>query len=119
METKELNGYRVEFYSDEEWGILDNLPKHVWIDETVYSKRIGREPNTKFAGLVSDISEKLAEKIVDKHQYNQIDRFGNLLVMYKDYGFERVNNEELFDIDFAKQSFQTLSDLRYCVVSKV
>lgn len=115
METKQLNGYKIEFYSEEEWN--EELP--IYRTKGIQIICESDENTFEYAGLVSEINEDLAEKIVDKHQYNKLDRFGNILVMYKDYGFEKVNNEELFDIDFAKQSFQTLSNLEYCVITKM
>ena len=113
-----LNGHRIYFYSEIEK--QRHREENIWITQVQYNILKGIIDNTLlYNGLVSEVPEELAEKIVDKHQYNQIDRFGNLLVMYKDYGFEKVNNEELFDIDFAKQSFQTLSDLPYCIINKI
>ena len=93
METKELNNFKIEFYSEKEW---NKVGSYIGIQINY--------PNNKYAGLVSDISEELAEKIVDK----------NTKDTYKDYHYDSWTW-----IYAAKQSFQTLSDLEYCVITKI
>ena len=96
METKELNNYKIEFYSDKEYYESCTLTQSNMRDE--------------YAGLVIEIPEELAEKIVDES-------WGLPITTYKDYRTLIEKDEEtIFE---AKQSFQTLSDLKYCVVTKI
>ena len=101
MESKKLNGYKIEFYSEEEYeqhkiDVLEG--KYEWKDLK----------DVVVHGLVSDISEDLAEKIVDS-----TDWFGKNNKSYRDY------NNDLILKDTAKQSFQTISKLSYCVITKI
>ena len=106
MQTIELNGYKIEFYSEIEWS----------------GKTFNEYHNTLpyvglVAELVADIPNKLAEKIVDNNWTNKTDKYRNsdcpiVTKKYKNY------NEMLFFgmkwLNYAKESFQTLSDLRRC-----
>ena len=96
METKQLNGYRVEFYSEEEWNEIVlygrtvdtfdgevTLPymtrKDWWYskciadalvrqnDFGIFTKNDMEEANCFFEGKVSEIPEELAEKIVESN----------------------------------------------------
>ena len=129
MTTKQLNGYRVEFYSEEEWNEIVlygrtvdtfdgevTLPymtrKDWWYskcmadalvrqnDFGIFTKNDMEEANCFFEGKVSEIPEELAERIVDSYG------------LYKDY------SDSVMRFNIAKQSFQTLSDLPYCVIIK-
>ena len=129
MTTKQLNGYRVEFYSEEEWNeivlysrTVDTFDGEValpymirkdwWYskciadalvrqnDFGIFTKNDIEEANCFFEGKVSEIPEELAEKIVDSYG------------LYKDY------SDSVMRFNIAKQSFQTLSDLPYCVIIK-
>jgi hypothetical protein len=111
METKQLNSYNIEFYSKEEWNqdYIENVTK-VGEDKIldIYNN------HNEYAGLVSDISEELAEKIVDLHEkrYNELTNKWESIT-YKDY------KDKLSWTCTAKQSFQTLSELPYVVISKI
>ena len=116
MTTKLLNGYRVEFYSEEEW---EGEPLNIFswsggLDILGILKRAISE----YAGLVTEIPEKLAEKIVSSWQdYESL----SLDVSYNGYiDYKSSSNYEYAKYPFmeAKQSFQTLSDLPYCVITK-
>jgi hypothetical protein len=97
METKQLNGYKIEFYSFKEYSeILSNNLRGKNIDLGIY------------AGKVSEISEELAGSIVEfVHGVNNIG--------YRDYLIKTMVSTK----DTAKESFQTLSDLEYCVINKI
>lgn len=111
METKQLNNYRIEFYSEEEF---KDCIKSEEYDELKIERNINiLSKITDYTGLVSGISEELAEKIVDciasklcvgAKQYSQ----------YKDYKHDY--DKSFITISSAKESFQTLSNLPYCVV---
>lgn len=89
MESKQLNGYDIEFYSKDEYCDLPMYTDRSRLDDKVY------------VGLVSDISEELAETIVDSYG------------LFMDYIINAIH------LETAKQSFRTLSDLPYCVITKL
>jgi hypothetical protein len=104
METKQLNDYKIEFYSKREWGSdmeINGVPLHMYLKNPMMTV-------TLYLGLVSSISEELAEKIVDKADID----------MYMNY---KESNEikSWYNCHTAKQSFETLSDLPYCVITKL
>lgn len=97
MEIKQLDNYKIEFLTDEEYCNLPMYSNREWLKDKL------------FIGNCDDISEELASKIVDN-------LFGN---SYKDY--QNPNKGSYapgYTLDTAKQSFQTLSDLLYCVIFK-
>ena len=101
METEQLNNYKIEFYSEEEYKEhLENVDNG--IITLKHSKGLIEH------GLVSDISEELAEKIVERSP-----QLENGYRLWNDY------NDKLLGLETAKQSFQTLSDLPYCVITKI
>ena len=93
MESKKLNGYEIEFITKYEYCNLPMYEDRDWLNDKIY------------VGLVSDISEELAEKIVDFIH----DDIGGGYKEYNDIGYKYTS----------KQSFQTLSDLPYCVITKI
>ena len=138
MTTKQLNGYRVEFYSEEEWDEIVlygrtvdtfdgevTLPymtrKDRWYskciadalvrqnDFGIFTKNDMEEANCFFEGKVSELPEELAERVVDES-------WGLPVTTYKDYRTPiEKDGETIFE---AKDSFKTLSDLPYCVIIK-
>jgi hypothetical protein len=97
MKKIELNGYNINFYSEKEWfgtGIRGNI-------------------NHLYHGLVSEIPEKLAAKIVDIN-YNRINVNGYIASVkygYKDYKDDNQSHASPI------KSFETLSELPYCVIT--
>ena len=124
METKQVNNYKIEFYSEEEWNMMPYF-KH-----------------EEYAGKVLDINEELAEKIVDK-KFGETRINNKNIFTYKDYSgivskyypftLEGELSEKTlqqcwenggklttsFFHSTAKESFQTLSDLEYCIITKI
>ena len=113
METKQLNNYKIEFYSEKEWNkeyvtssvypsLTDTLGDIFDLDKNKYI----------YIGKVSDISEELAKKLVEGNNgYND----STMWLNYK----TNENNFVRYHCNTAKQSFQTLSDLKYCVILKL
>ena len=111
METKQLNGYKIEFYSEEEWkSDKDGFP--------IYFNIGFLFGNNHYAGLVSEINEELAEKIVDDWQDYGLLSLNVIYSGYKDYKQTQTYEYDLYPFNTAKESFQTLSDLPYCVIIK-
>jgi hypothetical protein len=119
METRQLNNYNIEFYSEKDWDT--GTPS---IKEIVNKKAI-------FYGLCDKISKELAEKIVDKmnnihtickdwifakDEIYKIDETG--VCQYIDYKQSNLD-KSMYICKTAKQSFATLSDLPYCVITKL
>jgi hypothetical protein len=114
METKQLNGYKIEFYSKEPTCHIHGESDCVWWQEDIDKgdgligyldcKKAMEQKLCEYAGLVSDINEELAEKIVDWGEF--------------DKGIKQYFNDkdDCWNCITAKQSFQTLSDLEYCVI---
>ena len=131
METKQLNGYKVEFYSEEEWneeidiafGITTFGKIKLWkykLSLEGKSLNFKREKdNYEYAGLATEIPEELAEKIVSSWQcYESL----SLDVIYNGYiDYKSSSHYEYAKYPFrdAKDSFKTLSDLPYCVITKI
>ena len=94
METIELNNYEIKFYSEEEYYKGYEIPLN----------------SIQYAGLVSDISEDICKKVIDwlPHRHQNYDLFYE----YPDKGFTNKCTN-------AKESFQTLSNLPYCVITKI
>lgn len=110
MEIKQLNGYKIEFYSEGEWKI-SKTEYSASIKLTSMSRYLGGDSNKiPHAGLVSEISEELVEKIVEGRYRNGL---------YPDYTVEEPDECMIYRISTAKESFQTLSDLEYCVITKL
>ena len=136
METKQLNGYRVEFYLEEEWNEIViygrtvdtfdgevTLPymtrKDWWYskcmadtlvrqnDFGIFTKNDIEEANCFFEGKVSEIPEELAERIVDKTP-----QLEDGVRLYEDY------TECSLGFETAQESFQTLSNLPYVIIIK-
>ena len=110
METKQLNNYKIDFYSKEEFREF-SITKQI---DNSYNVAFGDRFNNagetycSYAGLVSEIPEELAEKIVDKSEGRED------VMCFKDY-----SKEKHFTCSNPKQSFQTLSELPYCVITKI
>ena len=112
METKQLNEYKITFISDEEASRPFN------VNSLQFLLGFSALEKAEYYGKVSDISEELAEKIVDK--INIIDRvcIDGSLYDTTDY-FDYYINKYSDNIKEAKESFQTLSELKYCVITKI
>lgn len=94
MEVKKLNGYKIDFYSEEEWN-----------EDIYHNLFIVAEPFCNYAGLVSEISEELTDKLVDSSFYKS-----------------KIKNEKQIIVSghSSKDNFiYTLSDLPYCVITKI
>ena len=119
METKQLNGYKIEFYNKEPFYHIHSPSRSMWweteieqsndgeIDWFTCKEAMQREEYIKFAGKVSDISEELAKLLIETGSYYST---------FKNY--KTNDNHKSNQCKSAKQSFQTLSDLEYCVISK-
>ena len=61
---------------------------------------------TMIIGKISDIlkHEMMCKDLVEFFNYKTPDKWGKELIMWKDYNYH-FNNEDLFDFDYAKQSF--------------
>ena len=112
MTAKQLNGYKVEFYSEEEWnnykvcGTNERNRLQIGIPMNCCTKEL---LNCEYVGLATEIPEELAERVVDES-------WGLPVTTYKDYRTPiEKDGETIFE---AKDSFQTLSDLPYCVITK-
>lgn len=111
MKSIELNGYKIEFYSEEEWNEPIDFDNG-WgtIGENIIQYQ--EEHNQDYIGLVNEISEELCEKIVKKDM-NFCESTNCNDILYINYQTKRHN---LFN---SKQSFKTLSELEYCIISKI
>ena len=118
MESKKLNGYEIEFITKYEYCNLPMYEDRDWLNDKIY------------VGLVSDISEELAEKIVDnlisssfKDTLIGLDTIykhdGENINIYKNYIESNINIANMYTCKTTKQSFQTLSDLPYCIITKI
>ena len=67
---------------------------------------IRENPQGKLIGVLSDIlkNENICKRLVENFNYKTLDKWGNELIMWKDYNYQ-FDNEELFDIDYATDSF--------------
>ena len=117
MKNKHINDIKVESYNEKEWTTNQNLCDRNGVNfcHTKASLSIGRHilyPDVYlYVGLTSEISEELAEKIVEK-DFCTSANFNDIL--YKNY--HEVEN--VFNVFSAKESFLTLCDLEYCVIIK-
>ena len=147
MTTKQLNGYRVEFYSEEEWNeivlysrtvdtfdgevALPYMTRKDWWyskciadalvrqnDFGIFTKNDIEEANCFFEGKVSEIPEELAEKIVSSWQEYESLSLDVSYNGYIDYKSSSTYEYAKYPFKNAKDSFQTLSDLPYCVIIK-
>ena len=116
MTTKQLNGYRVEFYSEEEW---EGEPLNIfsWSGGISMIDKIKRVISD-YAGLVTEIPEELAEKIVSSWQDYESLSLDVSYNGYRDYKSSSTYEYAKYPFRDAKQSFQTLSNLPYCVITK-
>lgn len=97
-EIVELNNYSIEF--------MDSFEYKQHILDIYYGKTEWKDLKDVFThGKCSDIPESIANKIVDKT--------GTILGGYINYKDE---NNMLTIKDSAKESFQSLSNLEYCVI---
>ena len=110
METKQLNNYKIEFYSEEEWNKLRISTTNIIYKDV--EEGIVCIYNPKYAGLVSDISEELAE-LICKNDMNFCESINCNDILYINYQTKRHN------LYTAKESFQTLSELPYCVIKLI
>ena len=102
METKKLNRFKIEFYSEEEF---KNCIKSNEYDELKVERNITiLSKITDYAGLVSEIKEELAKQIIKGSYLNFKQPFWNANTGY---------------LPTAKESFKTLSDFPYCVISQI
>ena len=103
-----LNGYEVIFYTEEKWNSLfrESLDFVApFRDIMEHDHSCGKN---EYVGLVSQVSEELAEKIVDKD-----------LTHYELGGRYRDYTELQYIVKTAVMSLLTLSDLPYCVIVKL
>lgn len=102
-----LNGYEIEFYSQTEW---DTMSISGTNERNVLPIGIPLKNCTKellkceYIGLCSEIPEKLAKKIVSVDFEYSIFRNGKIIT---------------FSGHTAKEHFQTLSELKYCIIHKI
>lgn len=98
---KTLNGYKIEFYSEDEWNTLIRNTTDT-MGELFINDHLASE--LEYAGLVSNISEELCTYIVSFE-------LNGKWVNY---------NDKYNSCNTANESFQTLSDdLPYCVITKI
>lgn len=121
MTTKQLNGYRVEFYSEEEWnnykvcGTNERNRLPIGIPINCCSKEL---LNCEYVGLVTEIPEELAEKIVSSWQDYESLSLDVSYNGYRDYKSSSTYEYAKYPFKNAKDSFKTLSDLPYCIITK-
>ena len=113
MKTKQLNGYKIEFYSKEEIIRTSHCGDECDGTPILFFHQAGIGLHNLYTGKVEDISEELAEKIVE-YSDEHADEYWRV---YKDY--REKEHPYITDIQFAKQSFQTLSELEYCIINKI
>jgi hypothetical protein len=101
METKQLNEYKIEFYSTKEWR---NRPGYI---DFVY------------VGSVSNIDLDLCENIVDIISENDLDEIELSLPIEERFAGYKNYKDKAYSVKTAKESFLTLSDLEYCVIIKL
>lgn len=126
METKELNGYRIQFCDKEQWfretGMFGMSMNGAFNSYKRSESEVIKQP---YGGLVSEIPEELAEKIVHKtlgsigvgwkRRRGIITEKRADIWRYLDYRTDKYINR----CHTANQSFQTLSDLAYCVITRL
>ena len=122
METKQLNGYRVEFYSGEEYyeGYQSSTHDNLWVIPALNEIDYVRKLNgiIQYAGLATEISEELAERIVDKITEDDWDEIELSLPIEERFSGYRDYQDRAYSCETAKDSFKTLSNLPYCVIIK-
>jgi len=66
------------------------------------------ESEKELIGVLYDIlkDEDICKELVESHTYKTPNKWGKELIMWKDYNFQ-LNEEELFDFDFARQAFMS------------
>jgi hypothetical protein len=100
METKELNGYKIEFYSE---------------DNFYNSHYYGRDnKNDVYIGEVVNITEELSEKIIGSISDYIEDRFCSCGERHTCYYCERM-----FNYSFQEFIYNELSNLPYCIITKI
>ena len=130
MITKQLNGYKVEFYSEEEWNKdISMYPEYkIPFGEATISRFNNPEIVTKiskgiinpylYVGLATEIPEELAERIVDKITEDDWDEIELSLPIEERFSGYRDYQDRAYSRETAKDSFKTLSNLPYCVIIK-
>jgi len=114
METKQLNGYKIEFYSEEEKLNTKYEYEDAWINKIEYDARVAfMKGKLLYTGKVSEINEELVKKVVDIYQEGAYFEGYWEIQGYKGYEYA-----EYPCYDTAKDSFETLSKLPYCVITK-
>ena len=111
MDSVKLNGYSIDFYSEQEWigAPLDILSWSGGLSMLEKLKRLSSE----YAGLCTEIPEHLAKAMVDTYQDGI-----NWQRYWEINGYKNYSNS---DNDYwltAKESFNSLSKLPYCIITK-
>ena len=109
MEIKQLNNYNIEFYTEENYLFFKERPIRLEFHSSHDDNKVIATSVT-YSGKVENISEELALKIIDTIPDRNQDYL--LFYEYPDKGFTNKCKN-------AKQSFQTLSDLPYVVITKL
>jgi len=115
MESKIINGYKIEFFNKLQFNNFISFKYDDGTNTVAMSQdRIEKVNNfieiyklSIYVGSVSDIQEELAEQIVDKTPQLQ-----ESYRLFDDYTGETLGCET------AKESFETLSDLPYTIITK-
>lgn len=103
MEIKQLNNYKIEFYSEEEW---KDYPYNIMLEV--------RKFEGLYTGFVSDINEELAGKIIEPHEK----RYNDLTKKWESITYKNYKDNSSWTCT-AKESFQTLSELPYCIIKPI
>lgn len=118
MQTIKLNSYNIDYYNDNEYyslyhGIENEL-------EIIYNENKDSYYVPIYLGLCKNISEELANKIVDYEYYGYNEQLEPMKFGYKNYKpkdfFDKFT---MYPFKTAQESFQTLSNLKYCVIIKL
>lgn len=127
--------YEVEFFGDEDriqhfnFNIDDTI-QNIWIDRVAFNLlKSFRDNRLIYTGKVDDISEEICKKIVENYNDNWIkdSLTGSDVILHIENG--TVSNyinyskkdilKKYYTCHTAKESFKTLSDLPYCIITKI
>jgi hypothetical protein len=111
METKRLNNYKIDFYTEEEWNEPINFDSG-WgrVGENILQYQ--EENKQDYVGLVLDINEELLDDIIDNSDFIDEQRC-NCGERDTCYYCNRIWDSSKLEL------FQTLSDLPYCAITKL